>query len=252
MIQGIAPALGLGSRGPVFVVGTGRSGTHWLGESLGEHPEVRATIEVSPMYSLGQRMALDATREATLFPVLAAAYRWQLLKSDGRVYLDKTHTAIWLAEKLKRVFPSARFVGTRRDPYATVASMIQHPKVRAWHERWREFRVPNRFLGITEELAETYDDLSLATQCAIRWKTHEDRMAELERTLGDDLMVITYEDFADDPQATVAELQRFLGLDQPIPVPEVKRDSLDKWRHNLDRQQIADIEAVVGFKPGEG
>ncbi len=29
---------------PIYVIGTGRSGTHWLGYSLKDHPEIRATF----------------------------------------------------------------------------------------------------------------------------------------------------------------------------------------------------------------
>ena len=34
---------------PIFVIGTGRSGTHWIGYILAAHPDIRATIEVSPI-----------------------------------------------------------------------------------------------------------------------------------------------------------------------------------------------------------
>ncbi len=55
---------------PIFVIGTGRSGTHWLGYSLGNHPEIRATIEVQPMFGLSTRMALNPALEMQLFEKL--------------------------------------------------------------------------------------------------------------------------------------------------------------------------------------
>jgi hypothetical protein len=136
-----------------FVIGTGRSGTHWLGQSLGDHPEVRATVEAEPMFWISTQLALDRARDTELFPRLVRAYRKQLLRSVPRLYVDKTHPNIWHAEDLKRALPEALFVGIERNPYATVASMVLHPDVSAWHRRWREFPVPNRFLGITPERA---------------------------------------------------------------------------------------------------
>jgi hypothetical protein len=241
--------LGISITRPVFVVGTGRSGTHWLGYSLGDHPEVRATVEVRPMFDLSTKMALDPSLEGKLFDNLVRAYRWQLLKSAPRLYLDKTHPNIWLAEKLKAAFPYALFVGIERHPYATVASMMKHSGVSAWHDRWREFPVPNRFLGITAELAARYDTVPRAAQCAIRWAAHRDRMNELRRKLRDSLLVISYETFARDTQRTIRELQFFLGLRRPIPIPEVRLESLRKWENQLSREQIGQIQEIVGFSP---
>jgi hypothetical protein len=232
-----------------FVIGTGRSGTHWLGNSLGDHPEVRATVEAEPMFWMSTRMALDPTREKELFPKLVRAYRKELLRSGSRLYVDKTHPNIWHAEQLKRSFREALFVGIERDPYATVASMMVHEDVSEWHRRWREFPVPNRFLGITPELAAIYDDLPLPAQCARRWMAHHERMEQLRGTLGTALLVISYEEFARDTDVVVERLRTFLGVEAPLPVPEVKVESLAKWRDQLSDSDVRDIETVIGFPP---
>lgn len=233
----------------VLVIGTGRSGTHWLGYSLGDHPEVRATVETEAMFSWSTRMALDPTQEERLFPRLVRAYRKQVLKAHPQLYLDKTHPNIWLAERLRSRLPAALFLGIERNPYATVASMMEHPGVSDWHRRWREFPVPNRFLGITAELAETYDVLPLAAQCAIRWRAHHERMEELKGVLGPSLMVIAYEEFAHRTRTIVEDLRHFLGLHAPVPVPEVKLASLKKWREQLSDADVSAIEGVVGTAP---
>lgn len=249
MIKALRSLMGKGSTRPVFVIGTGRSGTHWLGYSLADHPEVRATIEVAPIFMWSTRMALDPTLECRLFPLLVLAYRWQLFRSKPRLYVDKTHPNIWHAEKLKRAFPEAQFVAIERNPYATVASMMVHRRVSAWQKRWREFPLPNRFLGITEEIAQHYDEMPIASQCALRWLAHRRRMDELQTVLGADLLRISYEDFARSPAQTVAMLQKFLRLEQPIPVPDVKAASMDKWRTQLDADQIRQIQDATGVSP---
>ena len=113
MIAKLKYILGASTTRPVFVIGTGRSGTHWLGYSLGNHPEVRATVEVEPMFGLSKRMALNPALEGELLGRLIKAYKWQLFKSSPRLYLDKSHPNIWIAEKLKKAFPQALFIGTR-------------------------------------------------------------------------------------------------------------------------------------------
>ncbi len=249
MIEKFKFLLGNSVTRPVFVIGTGRSGTHWLGYSLRDHPEVRATIESSPMFGLSTKMALDPSLETRLFRILVLAYKWQLFKSEPRLYLDKSHPNIWIADKLKVAFPKSLFVGIERSPYATVASMMKHKGVSAWHKRWKEFPVPNRFLGITTELASIYEDIPFASQCAMRWVAHHNKMNELKNILGNDLFTISYEDFAYNTEKVIHDLQDFLGFNQPIPVPEVKIDSLHKWEKQLSNQEINQIQDIVGFPP---
>ena len=234
---------------PVFVIGTGRSGTHWLGYSLGDHPEVQATIEVHPMFMLSTRMALNPSLEDELFGKLVRVYCRQIFRSAPKLYLDKSHPNIWIAEKLLRAFPRALFVAIERNPYATVSSMMKHEAVSAWHKRWREFPIPNRFLGITEEIAKTYDSIPFPSQCAIRWVAHRDRIRQLRGILGDQLLVISYETFAHETRRIIQELQEFLGLAAPIPIPNVRTESLDKWKAHLTDQQVHEIRDVVGFGP---
>jgi hypothetical protein len=163
--------------------------------------------------------------------------------------LDKSHPNIWIAEKLKMAFPESLFVGIERNPYATVASMMEHKGVSAWHKRWREFPIPNRFLGITEEMAEIYDDVPLASQCAMRWIAHYNRMKELRKNVGDSLMVISYESFSSHPERTLYALQQFLQLHDAIRVPKVKTESLDRWKRRLSAEALKQIQDIVGFPP---
>ncbi len=234
---------------PIFVIGTGRSGTHWVGYSLATHPEIRATVEVAPMFEWSRQMAMNPGKEPVLLPKLIRNYRWQLLRSTPRHYLDKNHPNIWIAEALLAAFPNALFIGIERNPFATVASMMKHQMVASWPKRWREFPVPNRFLGIDKQIAATYDTLPLSAQCALRWVAHHQRMEELKQTLKGSLRVIQYESFAEDPAKHVRELQSFLPLTQPIPIPEVKSESLDKWKTQLSPEDLDQISRVVGFAP---
>ncbi len=236
---------GMRSR-PVFILGCGRSGTHLLAHTLSAHPRVRATIEAQPMFGLSTAMAMNVHLEPVWFARLVRHYQIELRRSPRRLYVDKSHPNLWIAEKLRDAFPDARFLGIERNAFATVASMMKHRGVAAWHFRWKEFPVPNRFLGITAELAAVYDDLPLASRCALRWQAHKERMAQLERVLGDDIAVLSYEQFATDPVATVRRLRGFLELDEPIPAPAIDGTALGRWSAELSEQDQARIRDVVG------
>lgn len=231
--------------GIVLIIGTGRSGTHWLARVLRSHARFRVTLERFPMFQLTTRMAVDRRLRQALFPLLVLSYRAQRLASGDRIYADKSHPALWLAEPLAEALPSALFLGVQREPFATVSSMIRRDGVRAWHERWRRYPVPNEFLGITEEIAPRYDSMSLAERCALRWRAHRERMESLKPLLGHRLHVVGYEDLARDPARELSALQDWLGLDSPFAAPRVDRDALERWRTQLSDRDVADISAVV-------
>lgn len=233
----------------VFIIGTGRSGTHWLAHVLRSHLDFRVNFERFPMFPLVVRMALYPRSRKLLLPVLVASYRAQRLASGKRIYADKSHPAIWIAEQLADALPGAFFLGVQRNPFATVSSMMRVDGVRAWHERWQRYPVPNEFLGITRELAASYGDLSLAAQCALRWRVHRERMEALASALGDRLHVVSYERLASAPEAETRVLQERMGLATPFPRPDVNRHAVQRWRELLTDEQIADVTRTVGFGP---
>lgn len=234
---------------PVFIVGSGRSGTNWVGQILQSHPEIVVTIEVSPIFQWVTAIALDPRLETDLLPKLLRAYEQQLQQAAPLAYADKSHPNLWLADHLRAAFPSSRFVGIERNPFATVASMMRHHKVADWHRRWREFPLPNRFLGINGDLADQYEALPLAEKCALRWLAHHRELNRLRETLGSCLLVLTYETLLLETARELSRLESFLKLESPIPAPDVKVESLEKWRSQLSLEEKKQIADVVGFDP---
>jgi hypothetical protein len=236
-------------RKKIFVVGSGRSGTHFLGWTIDAHPEIHSTIEDPRIFDAVVTMALNPRLEDRIFPSVVRLYRREHGRVPDRHYADKTHPNLWFAERLAEAFPEAVFLGIRRDPFGTVASMLQHEGVRGWHEGWRDYPIPNRFLGITEELAPRYDALPLAAQCAVRWRSHAERMDEARRRLGERMWFVEYERLLTDTDTALDELQEFLGLATPFPRPELRHESLDKWRSQLSDEDVAAIASVAGVEP---
>ena len=235
----------LSGPGPVLVLGTGRSGTHWIGHILESHPDIAITIEREPMFSLAKSMAMDPDSVGRRMPDLVRHYRRYRAAFHPRLYADKSHPAIWFAESLQAHLPDVRFVGVLRDAAPTVASMLRHRGVMRTIRAWRDHPVPNPLLGITQANVAAYADMSEVERCAVRWLAHARRLDELERVLGDRLLRVSYENLADDPPAELERLQRFLGLDRPFPHTPVRRDSLGKWRQELNDEQLEAIRRVT-------
>ena len=230
-----------------FILGTGRSGTHWLGFILQAHPDVSILIENRLTFPLATRMALDFGKRKKLLPKLIRRYRIAHALVKPRHLADKCHPNIWLTEELADAFPRALFVGIERNPYATVASMLKHQGDRHWHETWEEFPVPNPFLGITEDNVDEYRELSLIAQCALRWKAHKEKMDALVDMLEERLHVVSYAGLIRNTAAEIEALNGFLGLSTPLVQPElINRDSFDRWQSELSQEEMHEILSITG------
>ncbi len=231
---------------PVFIIGSGRSGTHWLGHILEAHPDVEVAFEQPPIFEWATQMALSPSEERRLLPRLLRRYRYEFAVVAPRVYVDKSHPNIWLAEKLADAFPDARFIGIHRGVYGTVASMLKHGGVLGWYDSWREYPVPNRFLGITEEMAADYDCMPLASKCTVRWQAHLDELHRLSAVLGPRLCLVSYEALQTSAVEEIDRIGQFLELRSPIPAPEVRTASLNRWKSELGPETRRQIRDIIG------
>lgn len=229
----------------ILIIGTGRSGTHWLARIIQQHPGCAGLIEVDPIFTYATQMGLNHSLRDEMMPKLIAAYKDEITKVTPKRFFDKSHPNIWQAEALLAAFPDVQFIGTNRSVQGTVASMLRHGGVQDWIFRWKEYPVPNPFLGITENNQHRYSSLSLAEQCALRWKSHDTRMKGLKETLGDKLYIIGYEALQDNPEQELQKLQQFLRLDTAFTVPEIKRDSRDQWQTQLSAAEIEAVERIA-------
>ena len=190
-------------------------------------------------------MALEPFSRPLLFPVLVNHYSRQRTRLAPSHYVDKSHPVLWFAEALATVFPTALFVGVQRNPYDTVASMIAHQGVLEWQRHWRKFSVPNEFLGISHHIAETYDEMSTAQKCAIRWVAQTKRLADLSSVLGERMCVIHYEDLVLDPPRQIARVSQCLGFPLPLKLPRIHSDSVEQWRRQLTDAMYQEIKEIV-------
>lgn len=230
---------------PIFILGTGRSGTHWIADTLAPHPELAVTYEVEPRFGYAKSMALNPSTRQALLKKHIRNYQWAQRWFSPQRLVDKAHPNIWIAEDLLEAFPNALFLGTHRDVYATVASMINCQPVNAWHKTWKQFPIPNHFLGITPEIAPFYESLSNPEQCTLRWLSHRDRMQYLQQRFPNQLLVVNYESLMDQAEKTLDEIKAFLKLKSPISVPTIKSESRSKWHEFLSQSDVERIDAII-------
>lgn len=230
-----------------FVIGTGRSGTCWVGDILGMHPQIRSFVEPQPVFRWVTEVAHSPAREAELLPKIVAEYHRLAESSAPHHFADKTHPGIWIAEYLAASFPHSFFLGVTREVEPTVASMLRHPGVRRWCEQWDNYPCPNRFLGITENNLDWYRQASLLERCVARWFSHTRELLRLGDVLKQRFLLVSYEQLVRDPANCLSHWQRFLGLEQSFPEIQPSEGSLNKWKSQLSKEDLTSMAAALDF-----
>jgi hypothetical protein len=231
----------------IFVLGTGRSGTCWMGEILGSHPQIRGFVEPRPVFELVTQVAVDPAREERLLDRIFDEYRRLFELAKPFHFADKTHPVLWLAEKVATQFPNSSFVAMRRAVEPTVASMLRHSGVRRWCEQWESYPAPNRFLGISYENLEWYRNASLEQRCAARWYSHRNEIRRLAPVLGDRLLTVDYEDLVSRCDENLEKVRQFLELSEDFPALATRTGSLNKWKSQLSTKDVSGIESAVAY-----
>jgi hypothetical protein len=169
-------------------------------------------------------------------------------------YGDGTPALLYCAEALVEAFPDAKIVQIIRDGRDVVAAMLSDPAELAWFRRGIanvETEFPNPFFGTeTQEDKDSWEKLSVAGKCAMRWRGSVHKMARLRNSLNaGQLTTFRFEQVVAQPAATASALSEFIDAKVgPIEVPR-KKDSTN-WRRLLSPAQLAEVQRVAGQQLG--
>jgi hypothetical protein len=204
-----------------FVGGAPRSGTTWIQMLLDSHPAVSCGGEglfmkhlAEPLDTLvtARRQVLQAKNDAVFrqsggyrLPepadadaLLGTGILLALARQSGgktcRALGEKTPENVFFFPRLRRLFPTAKFVGVARDPRDVLAS--------AWHFFRKTAAGENEAAAKTAFISSALPSLDSGARA----------MIALARDLPADCMIVTYETMRASPQATAARLFQFLGV----------------------------------------
>jgi hypothetical protein len=268
-------------RQPVFVIGAPHSGADLLARALkrskGFHFTVGQPSVLPVVYAFARTPSIQQGRGEATATVLrdAFAQAWQVTPEacltcqpqcqqararkepgicvDEREitrYGDATPALMYCAEALIEAFPDARIVQIIRDGRDVVASMLSDPAELAWFRRGIanvEAEFPNPFYGVeTEEDRDSWQKLTAAGKCAMRWRGSVHKLARLRNSLAaEQLTTFRYEQVIASPQAAASALSDFIETKVTrIDVP--KRAESSTWRRLLSPAQQAEVERVAG------
>ncbi len=270
---------------PIFIVGSARSGTVFLGEALKLHPNVHCLIEHPRVFNYASNLALDPavqgeTRQEkvnTLRRLYSETWRmtpanchscspecrelgkvsrwpWSNCYHDKQVlrYADKSHQLVLNVPLVLEAFPDAQFLHIVRDGRDVVASMLRHKGVLSWFsERYiNQGSVwPRTWFGVTsgEEFKE-WSQWGLAKKCALRWRSWVQVGLDAAQSMAPaQWLDLRYEELVTQPAATSARVFDFLQLSpQPDCFAHARPDSIGNWRRQLAQSDLDDVDVVAG------
>jgi hypothetical protein len=229
----------------IFVVGSPRSGTTFLGQTLGRQPGVVDLDEVQPLKAaIPGLVGLPPQEAGRRFRRTLELVRTAGLAGHLRGVEQTPETSFLLAAVLG-AYPQARAVHMARDGRDVVCSLLE----RGWLSARRSdaddahqaFGVHPRF-WVEPERRQEFSRVSDARRCAWAWRRYVTAVREAadERTLE-----VRYEDLP----ASTDRLAAHLDLD-PAPLATALQaahaQSVGRWKRELTEEQVADVEAEAG------
>lgn len=236
----------------IFIVGTGRSGTHFTVRLLNGFANSNDPMNGSENPSVLYDIAKAAIHHRLPSESTTAYYRKMLNNSEG-IVLDQHHPNLFFVRHWSEIFEDLIFLYPMRPAHQVVASMLRHKGVMGWYDYAKRIKqrtinripYPNRFLGL-----DHFSDIRTLPQhllCAHRVFAHRRAFESTFSDKGNVLRGVKYEELVKDP---AAEFSRVFSPDEMAAlgpftlVEKPKIESLAKYRDVLSDEQVAEIVAL--------
>lgn len=234
---------------PIFILGTGRSGTTVLGVVLSMHREVGFLNEPKALwhslyphedligsYDRGAaRYRLDGGQVTDALKRHAhRLYGAYLAASFSRRVVDKYPELVFRVPFVKAIFPDAKFLFLVRNGWDTChsiqgwSSRLGLQVGRETHDWWGVDR--RKWYLLVEQLVPEHPDLALSAEAMRGWSTQTDMAAlewiltmregmRMQRQYPNDVLRVDYEALCRSPREQLHTISSFLGLaldDEPF------------------------------------
>lgn len=232
----------------IFIVGTGRSGTHFLCRTLRDFEKIEDYMNGEENHPVRVSLTISALQHRALTTEVIEHYKKYTLmaKNDDKIFLDQLHTNLFHVDQLIELFPQSLFLCTDRPTEQIVSSMLKHKGVLGWFDmalRDDSFVYPNQFMGVdsTKQIKSTPTHLL----CVKRIEAHNQHREYLLKKYPDNVRRVLFQELIQDQHRHLAsvftkdELSRFGKYTQ-----NEKADSsvLEKYKQNLNSTILDDIK----------
>ncbi|NOR64179.1 MAG: sulfotransferase [Rhodobacteraceae bacterium] len=227
-------------KAPVFILGTGRSGTTILGVLLSMHRDVGFLNEPKALWHAvhgGEDLVGSYTRDAAQYRLPEADAKTRrnahrlfgayLRVTFNRQVIDKYQALTFRIPFIKSIFPDARFIFLSRNGWDTCSSIERWSQIHGQtvdgevHDWWGADR--RKWHLLIEQIIPEHPDLAphkdalLALQdhrsmAAVEWITTMREGLQLTEREPERALHVPYESLCQSPAATARQLAKFAGL----------------------------------------
>lgn len=250
-------------KAPIFVVGAPRSGTTFLGECIGEIPEISYHFEPVLTKAAARYVYGDLWDKAKSQKFFKRVYALLMrLQGDGDLqFAEKTPQASMIIPFLYETFPDAKFIHIIRDGRDSSLSLSKKP----WYRNDRHgtgakepggypFGPKARF-WVEPDRTQEFESTNDIHRCIWLWRRYMETIFDATAKLpAEQLHELRYENLVNQPQEESEKLIDFLGIDNPASreifintvVTKASPSSVGRWADELSEQQQAETEQESG------
>lgn len=253
LLKNVSPSLNK----PIFLIGSPRSGTTFLGDCLGKVPGISYHFEpVATKFAATYVFTGDwnISKAQRYYRMMYSWLMQQYLDGDLR-FSEKTPRNCFLVDFLCKTFPDAQFVHIIRDGRDAALSHSKKPWMQAASANDTRdhkfepggFRIGPyaRFWVERERIAE-FESTSDIHRCIWAWRRHTESALKASASLPhSQYHELRYESLVAQPTQEADRLLDFLGIHQATArahfqeaVSQVKPNSVGRWRQELSAEDL--------------
>ncbi|MEL7354084.1 MAG: sulfotransferase [Cyanobacteria bacterium J06560_5] len=247
---------------PVFIVGSPRSGTTFLGKCVAELPEISYHFEpvatkAAARYVHSQEWSFERAKRFYYW-----VYAWLMrLHADGDLrFAEKTPRNCFLINFLFRAFPDAQFIHIIRDGRDAALSHSKKPWLQAAsiHSTSRESsgyrHGPYPRFWVEPERTHEFEATTDIHRCIWAWRCHVSAILEQAQQLpASQYYELRYEHLVAQPKKAAQQLLDYLGIEETDSRSKLyqafataHQSSVGGWRQALSSQQVQQIHREAG------
>lgn len=247
---------------PIFIIGSPRSGTTFLGSCIAELPETSYHFEPVATKAAARyvyEQAWDVERAQRFYRLV---YAWLTrIYADGDLrFVDKTPRNCFLIDFLQNAFPDAQFIHIIRDGRDAALSHSKKPWMQAAQAQSKKHEPggyrygPYARFWVESRRVTEFESTSDIHRCIWAWRRHtESALATTCKLAKTRYHELRYENLVTNPREESERLLDFLDITALSSrqhfyhaISRARTDSVGLWKKELSHGQLQQVSQEAG------